>query len=756
MSCGSRHQGHRPPGAGHGPRAWDTIGGVIPIPALVVACIVFGPQPSASSPESVTGVVRDVSGAPVAGATVRTGADCRVDTASDGTFALDCAKPGDRLTIEASGLRPVVHTASDGPVRVTLEVASFADAIVVTATRGDRRTTSVAAPVSIITAGDLALAPPAPLDDVLKTVPGFSLFRRTTSRSANPTTQGAGLRGLSASGASRALVLADGEVINDPFGGWVYWDRVPAAAIDRVEVVRGGASDLYGADALVGVVQVVTRRPTTPTLRAEGSAATHDSGRLSLFGGGGRGGWTTSAAGEVATTDGYILVGEDDRGAVDTPAGSEYGVVRADVGYRAGPMFAARLGGDLFDERRENGTPLQTNSTDLRQLRLAFEGEGRGTNWRVTGQAGEQTYRQVFSSIAGNRMSETLTVQQRVPASQHGIGVTVQTRVAGVDLLAGADTRDTAATNIERAFFPDGRLRATTTTPGYQRTSGVYAQGVVSAGPAVTLSLGARGDVRQNARSQGFFDGDSALSPRAALTWAIQPSLVMRGSLGWSFRAPTLNERYRGFRAGNVVTQPNALLTPETLRSVEGGVAWLPSRGAVRVTVFRNDLDDAVTNVTVTTTPDLITRRRQNVGGINAWGSEVEGEWRVAPRATVVGALALTRSRFVDYAPLEGLSVPQVPRWQGNIGVRGAGPLGLALSAQIRVFGEQFDDDRNTLVLGAGAVADLSVLRSAGRRTTLFLNLENLFDDQYEVGRSPVATYGQPFTLHVGARLALP
>jgi outer membrane receptor protein involved in Fe transport len=706
----------------------------------------------------VTGVVRDASGAPVAGATVRatSGADCRVDTGADGVFSLDCAQPGDRLSIEADGLRPVSVVASAGLTRVTLDVASFAEAIVVTATRGDGRTTSAAAPVSVLTSSDLALAPPAPLDDALKVVPGFSLFRRTTSRSANPTTQGAGLRGLSASGASRALVLADGQPLNDPFGGWVYWNRVPATSIDRVEVVRGGASDLYGADALVGVVQVVTRRPRSPMFRAEGAAATRDTGRLSAFGGGGREAWTVTAGGEASHTDGYILVGDDDRGAVDTPAGSEYGVMRADIGYEAGRAFSARLGGDLFDERRENGTPLQRNSTDLRQLRAAIEGRAHGTSWRITGQAGEQTYRQVFSSIAGDRTSETLTVQQRVPASQHGMGITVQSRALGIDLLAGADTRDVGATNIERAFFPDGRLRATTTTPGYQRTSGVYVQGTVSSASTITVSLGARGDVRQAARREGWLDGDSAVSPRAAVTWAVQPSVIVRGSMGWSFRAPTLNERYRGFRVGNVVTQPNPLLTPENLRSIEGGVAWLPRKGALRVTVFRNDLDDAVTNVTITTTPDLITRRRQNVGGIAAWGSEAEGEWRLSSRATVTGALGLMRSHFVDYAPLKGLTVPQVPRWQASAGVRGVGPLGLALAAQMRLFGEQFDDDRNTLVLGSGAVVDLSVQREAGRRTTFFVNLENVLDDQYEVGRSPVATYGQPLTLHAGVRVALP
>ena len=708
------------------------------------------------SPGRVTGVVRDGSGAPIQGATVSAGAEpqCRTRTGADGGFELGCARPGDRLTVQAEGLRGASVVAADGVTRVTLDPAPFTEAVVVTATRGDSRPTSPAAPVSILTSADLALAPPAPLDDTLKVVPGFSLFRRTSSRSGNPTTQGAALRGLSASGASRALVLADGEPLNDPFGGWVYWNRVPATAIDRVEVVRGGASDLYGADALVGVLQVVTRRPAAPILRAEAAAATHDTGRVSVFGGAGRGGWMLTAGAEAATTDGYVLVGKADRGPVDAKAGGSYGTLRADLGYRRGAAFGLRVGGDLFDEQRDNGTPLQVNSTDLRQLRLALDGRVGRTAWRVSAQAGDQTYRQVFSSIAGDRSAETLTVRQRVPASQHGASLMVQSRVAGIDLLAGADTRDTAAVNGEARYFPDGRVRAVTSTPGYQRTSGVYAQVTVAPWAAATVTLGARGDVRQGRRQQGWLDGDSAFSPRAVVTLALAPGVVARASAGWSFRAPTLNERYRGFRVGNAQTLPNDALVPETLRAIEGGLAWLPRHGAIRVTVFRNDLEDAVTNVTLSSTPALITRRRENVGGVEAWGSEVEGEWRL-PAVTLSGGLALTRSRFVAFEPLEGLNVPQVPRWQGSVGARGAGPLGLALSAQLRVFGRQFDDDRNTLELGPGAVVDVSVLRAAGSRTTFFASLENLLDDRYEVGRTPVATYGQPFTVHAGLRLAL-
>ena len=436
------------------------------------------------------------------------------------------------------------------------------------------------------------------------------------------------------------------------------------------------------------------------------------------------------------------------------PAGGEYGSLRADVAWTTSPAFRARVGGDLFSEQRENGTPLQVNSTDLRQVRGALDGERGATRWRVHGQAGDQTYKQTFSAIAASRATETLTLRQHVPASQHGLAATFESRLGGIDLVAGADMRDTAATNNETGYFPDGRVRATTSTPGFQRTSGAFLQAGATPHPAVTLSVGARGDVRQRRRSEGLFDGDSAFSPRAVAVWAVTPQVIARGSLGWSFRAPTLNERYRGFRAGNAETLPNPDLVPETLRTVEGGVAWLPRAGALRVTVFRNDLDDAVTNVTISSTPTLITRRRQNVGGVAAWGSEVEGEWRLNPAATLTGGMALTRSRFVDYPPLEGLSVPQVPAWQGNVGVRGAGPLGLALAAQVRAFTKQYDDDRNTLELGGGAVVDISMLRAVGSRVTVFANVENLFNDDYEVAATPVESIGQPFTVHAGVRLA--
>ena len=161
----------------------------------------------------------------------------------------------------------------------------------------------------------------------------------------------------------------------------------------------------------------------------------------------------------------------------------------------------------------------------------------------------------------------------------------------------------------------------------------------------------------------------------------------------------------------------------------------------MRVTVYRNDLADAVTNVTLTSTPTLITRQRQNVSNIAAVGVETEGEWRVSPSLTVTGALAYTHSRFADYAPLDGLT--------------GAGPFGTAISGELRSFSSQFDDDRNTFVLNSGTIVNLTVLHPAGHRASAYVSLENLLNSDYDVGATPVRTIGQPFTLHGGLRVTL-
>src|SRR5918993_2749678 len=306
------------------------------------------------------GMIVDVSGAAVPDATVvfvAGGQEQPVAIADDGTFTVPAG--GGVLIVRARGFAEVaqdVPATAPRIVRIVLQPATFADSIVVTADRGETRLPS-AASATVISSAELANTAGGALDDVLRQTPGFTLFRRSSSRTANPTTQGVTLRGVSGSGASRTLVLADGVPLNDPFGSWVYWNRLPLAAIDRVEIVRGATGDLYGADALGGVVQVLTFAPGRTRFRATGEAGSHDTARFSGYGGTSRGPWNVEGTGEWLRTDGVVTVGEEARGPVDVRADSDYSTGFLGGGFNRGTWHAsARL--SLYDEERGNGTPL--------------------------------------------------------------------------------------------------------------------------------------------------------------------------------------------------------------------------------------------------------------------------------------------------------------------------------------------------------------------------------------------------------------
>src|SRR5689334_3838220 len=170
--------------------------------------------------------------------------------------------------------------------------------------------------VTRLTADDLNHA--TELDAALEQVPGLSLFRRDSSLSANPTTQGVSLRSIAGSGAGRALVTLDGVPQNDPFGGWVIWSSLPAEDIQGAEIVRGAGAGPYGAGALTGVVQLFERGGAG--LVADAHGGDHGQARGSAAGGVQVGTNTTlSGSAMYQVTDGWVPVSDAQRGAADAP-----------------------------------------------------------------------------------------------------------------------------------------------------------------------------------------------------------------------------------------------------------------------------------------------------------------------------------------------------------------------------------------------------------------------------------------------------
>jgi iron complex outermembrane recepter protein len=620
-----------------------------------------------------------------------------------------------------------------------LAVPAFAqtvsDTITVTATRTETRLADTPSSVVVLARETLDATAAATVDDALRQVPGFTLFRRTGSRVANPTTQGVSLRGIGASGASRALVVDDGIPLNDPFGGWICWGRIPRASIERVEVVRGGASDLYGSSAMGGVVQFIRRHPS-PALSVEASAGSQSTGTLSAFGATNLG----TLAIDLLSTDGYVLVDPPQRGTVDRNADASH--TAADLTLGRDRLFVR---GSFYRESRNNGTPLQTNDTTIRQL--AAGANGRGFTLRAWGI--DQDYAQTFSAIASDRNSERLTVDQHVPSRSAGASSQWSHATSSSNaVIAGIEAQQVSGASRELQFA--GSRTNAVDSSGRQGTVGAFAEDVLALRD-VSITAGLRFDGWRNfdARRNGTelaSRSDSAISPRLAILYRPpSSSLAFTASAYRAFRAPTLNELYRGFRVGNVQTLANESLAPERMNGFEAGVR---ARN-VRATLFWMNLSDVVSNVTLTTTPTLITRQRQNLASSRSRGVEIEGDWPVWRNLRVSSGYLFSDS-VVTSGDLDGKRLPQVPRNQ--ISTQLAWTSRSTIALQMRWSSMQFDDDVNVLPLRGFFVADVFFAHPLASRLDLTLAAENLFDRRIESGATPVITRGQPRSLRAGVR----
>jgi outer membrane receptor protein involved in Fe transport len=181
----------------------------------------------------------------------------------------------------------------------------------------------------------------------------------------------------------------------------------------------------------------------------------------------------------------------------------------------------------------------------------------------------------------------------------------------------------------------------------------------------------------------------------------------------------------------------------------------------LRLTAFANTLDGAIANFTVGQQGTTTIRERRNSDKIRATGVEIETDLRLRPTLTVNGQLTFTSSHFrgsLAAPALEGNRVPQVPRVQFGAGVTWSAPEMFSVAAQVRGSGSQYDDDLNSpdFELDSYTVVDLLVTRPIARPVQAFLAVENLFDKDYDTGRTPLRTIGWPRTVRAGVRVSLP
>jgi outer membrane receptor protein involved in Fe transport len=294
---------------------------------------------------------------------------------------------------------------------------------------------------------------------------------------------------------------------------------------------------------------------------------------------------------------------------------------------------------------------------------------------------------------------------------------------------------------------------------GRQRTGGLFLEDVARLTPRLSLTVGGRYDSWRN-DPEGNLPRreESAFSPRASLLFQATERWAWTVSAYKAFRAPTLNELYRAFRVGDVLTTANDALRAERLTGGETG-ALLNARGGrltARGTLFWMEVDQTIANVTLSATPALITRQRQNLGRTRSRGVEAEVTARAGERWSLTGGWLFADTEVVSAArqsDLEGLRLPQVPRHQATLQARFDDPRFATLALQARWTGAQFDDDQNRFRLGSATTVDALISRGLGHGLAVFIAGENLLDETVETGRTPLRTLGPPRTVRVGMTL---
>lgn len=623
-------------------------------------------------------------------------------------------------------------------------------------------------------------APAHRLDDILKSIPGLQLFRRSDSTSGHPTSQGVTLRSLGGNASSRALLVLDGVPQADPFGGWVNWPAYDPAGLSQVRVVRGGGSVDHGPGALAGVIEMTSFSETGADASLEAGSRNSVDGHAYVGTGVGQGLVTLNAQG--ARSDGFIPVTEGTRGPVDRAAPYKEGSLRARWIVPIGGDVELQASGLGFIDVRQRGVPFTGNRTRGLDSSLRLVGSGRW-QWSATAYAQWRNFRSSFASANDDRTAaQRVALQASVPS--RGLGGSLEVRPPlgdAVELRLGSDARFTTGETREFFSYSAGQPSRRRLAGGDTGTQGLFAEASWTMGRLI-LSGGGRldhwsisnGKLVETQIATGAFLRNDHFADRSGWRPTARAGAVFDAGGGFSLRSaaylgwrmPTLNELFRPFRAGPDATAANPLLKPERLSGAEVGLRYGRDGIEVEMTGFVNRLSDAIANVTMGHGPGQFPgvgfvagnfSQRQNLDAVKVRGIELSAQANRGPWL-LRAAASLTRARVRSdgvASALDGLRPAQTPAL-GLTGEIGWSDSGRAASIQVRRVGDQFEDDFNSLRLPGATTVDAFFAWPITRRLQFVARAQNLLDANVLAGRDSDGTRERatPRTVWLGLRLS--
>ena len=610
-------------------------------------------------------------------------------------------------------------------------------------------------------------APSGRIEDVLEGVAGFQQFRRSDSRSANPSAQGATLRALGGNATSRALVLLDGVPLADPFFGYIPFFAIAAERLGRIAVTRGGGAGAFGAGAVSGTIALESAGPDQlDPLAAQ--ALVNDRGGTEA--------WVQAAPrlGEGFATlsarwdrgDGFFTTPRDQRESATVPAAYDARSVeaRAVAPLSQGVELQARVA--LFEDERTlrfAGADSSTSGQDA-SVRLVARGA-----WQVEALAYIQA--RDFSNVVISSTRFTPVLDQRKTPST-GLGGKIELRPPETALgewRFGIDYRRASGVLSEDAISAfSGNLTERRRTGGTNDDFGLFAGLSGESGRLSWLGL-LRAD--RWTIAEGFYRAESAtgavltddrfaersdwgLTGRAGLRFEASDAVAIRAAVYRGLRVPTLNELYRPFVIFPVVTEANAALAPEMLWGYEIGADLESDNARLSLTAFDNRLDNAVANVTLTP----VLRQRRNLDAVRARGIELDGELRwgtFSARASIAVTDAVVEGTGAA-APLDGNRPPQVAEIAGGAALAWRPHQRTEGALTLRHVGDQFESDQETDLLPAATTLGAFAQLPLTERLSVVLRGENLTGERIVTrNQGGSIDLGTPTTVWGGIRLTL-
>ncbi|MEE4154231.1 MAG: TonB-dependent receptor [Erythrobacter sp.] len=602
------------------------------------------------------------------------------------------------------------------------------------------------------------------LDDALRNVAGFQQFRRSDSRSSNPTAQGVTLRAIGGNATSRALVLLDGVPIADPFFGYVPFTSVAPETLGSIRITRGGGSGPFGAGALTGTIELESAGPQVgPLLGNFGindRAETEASGALTQRLGAG----FATVSGRWDRGQGFFTTPPNQRDPASARAAfdSWQAGIRGVAPLAPGFELQARL--SAFEDRRAlrfNGADSMIEGQDA-SIRLIGRGE-----WEADALGYVQARNFDNVVISSTRFVPVLD-QRNTPST--GLGGKVEVRPPideAHDIRIGIDYRRSEGELFETAISAfTGTITERRNAGGHTDNLGIFIEDDWQIGPLL-INGGLR--AYRTSITDGFFIArnasgvvvdeliapdrtDWAVNWRAGAVFNATRRLELRAAAYTGMRLPTLNELYRPFVVFPVVTQANAALENERLEGFEVGFDWQPvNEVLVSITAFDNEVKDAIANVTIAQN----LRQRRNLPAIEARGIE-------ASLAALFGTLSLDgsiaytdasiRGRGASIA-LDGNRPPQTPEFAASATIRWQPAPGWQLATTLRHISVQFEDDLETDRLAPATTLDAFFSAPLIDSFSLIVRGENLLDEAIITrNQGGSIDLGVPRTVWVGLR----